>query len=82
VLRLAAVAETVVASDLPRAEESARRLAPERAIRTSPLLREARLPYPEWLALPLPIVAWEAIAHARWSFQIFRRWSVWSLSRE
>src|SRR5438270_1371474 len=44
--RLAASANTIVSSDLPRAVESARRLVGERVVTASPLLREIDLDIP------------------------------------
>jgi hypothetical protein len=48
----------IVASDLPRAIASARRLAPECRIELSPLLREIRLEPPWWIPGRLPIQVW------------------------
>lgn len=68
---LARDAVLVVASDLPRAVASAARLAPEREIVRTPLLREAPLESPD-LPLPalggmrLPFRAWGMIWGSRW----------------
>jgi broad specificity phosphatase PhoE len=70
-IELAAGAGHVVASDLPRAVESAQRLAPHREIRVSALLREAPLAIPRW-PTRLPLLAWEALIHTRWSLQRIR----------
>lgn len=67
-----AEASVVVASDLPRAIDSASRLAPGRDIRTSALLREAALPVPEWLPLRWPLAVWAVAIHLRWSYGILR----------
>lgn len=60
----------VVASDLPRAIESAERLAPGEPIPVSPLLRETPLEIPTKLPLRMPLAGWEALMHARWTLQI------------
>jgi broad specificity phosphatase PhoE len=60
----------VVSSDLPRAIESAERLAPGEPIPVSPLLREAPLEIPTRLPLRMPLAGWEALMHARWTLQI------------
>jgi broad specificity phosphatase PhoE len=68
---LVASSERIVASDLPRAVASAIRLAPDRSIVRTPLLREAPLETPE-LPMPglggirLPFRAWGMIWGARW----------------
>jgi hypothetical protein len=36
------------------------------------LLRETPLPFPAWLPFPLPVRAWDTIAHVHWTFQILR----------
>jgi hypothetical protein len=54
---LASSAGLVVASDLRRAIESARRLVPETPLQTSPLLRETPLRIPV-LRVRLPILGW------------------------
>ena len=66
-------ADVVVASDLPRALESATRLAPARQIIRSALFRESPLPVPDWMPLRLPIAAWDALTHAQWGYHIVRR---------
>jgi broad specificity phosphatase PhoE len=60
----------VVSSDLPRAIESAERLAPGEPIPVSPLLRETPLEIPTRLPLRMPLAGWEALMHARWTLQI------------
>jgi broad specificity phosphatase PhoE len=60
----------VVSSDLPRAIESAERLAPGEPIPVSPLLRETPLQIPTRLPLRMPLAGWEALIHARWAMQI------------
>jgi broad specificity phosphatase PhoE len=67
---LAASAGALVASDAPRAVESAERLAPGRAIMVSPLLREMDLPAPSLGRLSLPLPAW-ALMVGLWS--LYRR---------
>lgn len=58
VRELATAASLVVASDVARAIESARALAPEAAIVTSPLLRELALTPPNLGTLRMPMAAW------------------------
>lgn len=55
---LAARAGVVVASKAPRAIESARLLAPDREVLTSPLLREMDLPPPALTGWRLPLAGW------------------------
>ena len=69
---LASQADLIATSDLPRAVASAERLAPERPIVLSPLLRETVLEAPNWLPLRWPLPAWEALIHAQWAYQILR----------
>jgi broad specificity phosphatase PhoE len=68
-LNEAAAADLVMSSDLPRAVESARRIAPGREIEISPLFRETNLRVPiGWL--PLPRGLWGFLMHLRWGFQV------------
>jgi broad specificity phosphatase PhoE len=68
---MAAGATHIVASDLPRAIESAERLAQRRPISVSPLLREAPVTIPRWpTRLPLP--AWATLIAAHWFYQRIR----------
>ncbi|HEV2843763.1 MAG TPA: hypothetical protein VG477_02860 [Thermoanaerobaculia bacterium] len=55
---LAERAGAVIASNAPRAIESARLLAPEREVITSPLLREMDLPPPTLHGWRLPLIGW------------------------
>jgi hypothetical protein len=55
---LAASSGAVVASTAPRAIESAKALAPERDVLTSPLLRELELPPPIRGPIRLPLLGW------------------------
>ena len=71
-VREASAADVLVASDLPRAIESVRRLAPERAIQLSPLLREIELAYPVRSRLRLPVDTWDAISFVRWQYRLLR----------
>src|SRR6185503_9821431 len=59
-IALTAKAHVLAASDLPRAIASARRLAADRDLAISPLLREIELEPPSWIPMPLPIEAWDA----------------------
>jgi len=71
-VRLAADAAHVVASDLARAVVSAERLAPGREISTSPLLRETPLAIPRW-PTRLPLRAWGMLIGLGWGYRILRR---------
>jgi broad specificity phosphatase PhoE len=71
VIALAADATHIIASDLPRAIESARRLAPKREIRISELMREAPLPIPRW-PTRLPLAGWGAAIYVTWGYDRIR----------
>ena len=62
-------AACVVTSDLARAVASAERLAPGRATRVSPLLREMMLELPSWVRTRLPLAVWEVCIHLHWKMQ-------------
>ena len=68
-IRVAAGAHIIAASDLPRAIASARRIAPAREPDITPLLREIRLEPPRWLPR-LPIQVWDVLSHAQWSYRL------------
>lgn len=70
-VREAAEATHVIASDLPRAVASAERLAPGRSIQLSPLLREVPLGIPAW-PTRLPLSAWALLIHLAWTYRIGR----------
>jgi broad specificity phosphatase PhoE len=70
-VRIAHAATHIVASDLPRAIASAERLAPQREIEVSDLLREVPLRLPRW-PTRLPLIAWEFLIHVAWSYRIVR----------
>src|SRR5881628_791093 len=70
-VRLAASATQIVASDLPRAIASADRVARGRAVETSPLLREIPLAIPD-LPIRLPLAGWGMAIHLGWSYRILR----------
>jgi broad specificity phosphatase PhoE len=72
-IEIARRADVLVASDLTRAIESARRLAPGRDPVVLPLLREITLEPPRWMPVPLPIMAWDALSHAQWSYRLAMR---------
>ena len=61
----AATADIFVASTLPRAIESVRRLAPGRNPETTPLLCETGFDAPGLLPVRLPIDTWDAIDYVR-----------------
>jgi broad specificity phosphatase PhoE len=65
-------ADALVSSDLPRAIESAERLAPHQHVERLPLLRESVLRVPALPGLRLPIPAWDALTHAHWGTRILR----------
>jgi broad specificity phosphatase PhoE len=65
-------ARLVAASDLPRAHDSAMRLAPGRDVLASPLFREVALPLPPWGPRRAPLPLWEAFIHAQWVADIAR----------
>ena len=69
-IELAASVDVVAASDMARAIESIRRLAPGRNHEVVPELRELRLEPPRWLPIPLPIDVWDAMSHAQWSWRL------------
>ena len=60
----------IVASDLPRAIASARRLAPQHDVQLSPLLREIRLEPPQWVPVRLPIQMWDVFSHVQWTYRL------------
>jgi broad specificity phosphatase PhoE len=72
VLEAAAHAEVIAASDMIRAIASAQRLAPEREIAISPLLRELTLEPPSWVTFRLPVVAWDFHNHVQWTYRLWR----------
>lgn len=65
-------ADLLVASDLPRAIGSAKRLAPKRDIVISSIVREAPQPMPRWMPLRIPHVIWHALITGTWFWQIVR----------
>jgi broad specificity phosphatase PhoE len=67
---LARRADILASSDLPRAIESARRLVPGRDPLIVPMLREITLEPPAWMAIPLPVGAWDALTFARWTVRL------------
>lgn len=71
-LDLAATADVLAASDMRRAIASAQRLAPGREPHVSPLLREITLEPPEWLRVPLPLVAWDWLSFTQVSSYLRR----------
>ena len=71
-VELAARAEVLAASDMPRAIASARRIASARDAEIVPLLREIQLEPPGWVPLRLPIAAWDAMSHLQWSYRLLR----------
>ena len=70
-IQIAQAATRIIASDLPRAVASAERLAPQREIEKSDLLREVPLKLPRW-PTRLPLIVWEFLIHVAWSYRIVR----------
>lgn len=69
-VEIATRADTLVASDLRRAVESARRIAPGRDPIVLPLFREIALEPPRWVPIPLPIAVWDVISFVQWSYRL------------
>jgi broad specificity phosphatase PhoE len=61
-----------LASDLPRAVESVRRLARGKEFETTPLLREMHFDLPNW-GPRLPVVVWDVLHYAWWTPRILTR---------
>lgn len=72
-LRASENADVICSSDLPRAIATARRVAPDREIVITPLLREIRLEPPLWIPFALPISTWDALSHAQWSYRLWAK---------
>jgi broad specificity phosphatase PhoE len=68
----ASSAHVLAASDLPRAVESAQRLAPGRELAVTPLLREIELELPRWAVPKLPVAVWDTWDYVRWSYRLLR----------
>ena len=84
---VAAQAGIVVASDLPRAIESASLLLPEGRVHHSPLLRETPLPIPALAGVRLPMSLWALAIGVRWMHEMRqpdarRRDEPWGRSRQ
>jgi broad specificity phosphatase PhoE len=73
VVALARRADVLLASDMRRAIESARRLDPTREPTIIPALRELRLEPPVWIPASLPISVWDAMSHLQWTTRIVLR---------
>lgn len=71
-IEMASSAGALVASDLPRAVESARLLAAGRAFAQSPLLREVSQPFPRIPVVRLPVLAWGLMMAPIWFRQMRR----------
>src|SRR5216117_3569673 len=70
-VQIADAATHIIASDLLRSVASAERLAPQREIEVSDLLREVPLKLPHW-PTGLPLIVWEILIHVAWSYRIVR----------
>lgn len=77
----AATSNVFVASTLPRAIESVRRLAPDRKAELTPLLVETGFDGPALLPIRLPIAAWDAIDLVRDRISLRMRYPTSYLSR-
>ena len=67
-----ATASLIVASDLQRAIESAKRLAPGREIVVSPLFHESNPDVPTWVPLRWPLLVWRTFTATQWVYRILR----------
>ena len=72
----------VIASDTRRTVESARALAPERDVMTSPLLAELELAPPQIGRLRLPMTGWKLAFAGAWISRAVRRIALHSPSDE
>jgi broad specificity phosphatase PhoE len=63
---------TIFASDLPRAVTSARSIAPEAELLTTPLLRELPFDLPAW-GPRLPLDLWDGLHHGMWTLLMAAR---------
>ena len=70
-VQIADPATHIISSDLLRAVASAERLAPQREIEVSDLLREVPLRLPRW-PTRLPLIVWEFLIHVAWTYRIVR----------
>jgi broad specificity phosphatase PhoE len=70
-IRLAGHATHVLASDLPRALGSARRLGSSRAILSSELLRESPIAIPNW-EIRMPLGLWGMLISFTWFYRVAR----------
>ena len=62
-------AGALLASDAARAIASAKLLAADRDVVTSPLLRELELPPPAWHRVKLPLIAWMLLVAGKAAFR-------------
>ena len=69
-LEMARRATVLAASDMVRAIESARRLAADRDLVVSPLLRELELEPPQWIPASLPIEVWDTFSFWQWTYRL------------
>ncbi len=70
---VAARADLVVASDLPRAVESASLICGGREVVTSPVLREVPLRVPSLAGMRLPLSVWGSVIGLAWMRDLARR---------
>src|SRR5438093_6366287 len=71
-IAIAREARVVVASDLPRAVASIRRLAPDREAEITPLLRELDFDLPKW-GPRLPLDLWDSLYYVAWTSLLLAR---------
>jgi broad specificity phosphatase PhoE len=69
-IELARRADLLYSSDMRRAIDSMKVLAPGRTPIVLPSLRELSLDPPVWIPLPLPIAAWGTMSFVRWSTKL------------
>jgi len=70
---LASASGLIVASDAPRAIQSAKMLDPRRDITTSPLLQELTLAPPNVVGIRMPLAAWALAFGVRWLIRALLR---------
>jgi broad specificity phosphatase PhoE len=68
----ARAASLIVASDMPRAIASAKRLAPNCEPHISPLLREIVVEVPGWIPFRMPVEVWDTLQYWRWTYRLLR----------
>lgn len=72
-IETASRAGVVACSDMIRAIDSARRLAPARAPEIVPALRELTLDIPPWLGVRMPVEVWDIMSYTLWSYRLWAK---------